>query len=148
MASSPADEGGRSGRKDAPGPDPAGTREGSGDAAGAFFDPDEAVPLPIDGCLDLHGFSPKDLRTLIPDYLDECLARGIVALRIVHGKGTGNVRRSVHALLDRDPRVVHYRLAPPERGGWGATLVDLRLPSGAATPAAPGSAGGSAPPGS
>jgi len=90
------------------------------------FDPDEPVALPIDGCLDLHTFSPKDLKTLVPDYLDECLARGITEVRIVHGKGVGHLRRSVHALLERHPAVVRFALAPPGRGSWGATLVWLR----------------------
>jgi len=83
------------------------------------------VDLPIDGALDLHTFSPRDLRTLLPDYLSACLERGILEVRVIHGKGTGSLRRSVHALLDRDPRVESHRTAPPERGGWGATLVRL-----------------------
>ncbi|MDD9968963.1 MAG: Smr/MutS family protein [Myxococcales bacterium] len=83
------------------------------------------MELPIDGTLDLHHFRPSDLRTLVPDYLAECRARGILEVRVVHGKGKGHLRRSVHALLERSPIVAAYRLAPPERGGWGATLVDL-----------------------
>lgn len=90
------------------------------------FDPEAAVELPIDGTLDLHHFRPKDLRTLVPDYLQACQARGILEVRVVHGKGKGQLRRSVHALLERDPIVRAYRLCPPERGGWGATLVDLQ----------------------
>lgn len=86
----------------------------------------ESVDMPIDGTLDLHTFSPKDLRTLIPDYIGECLQRGLYDLRIVHGKGTGSLRRSVHALLDRDPRVLRFQLADGSAGGWGATLVELR----------------------
>lgn len=84
-----------------------------------------AVEIPIDGTLDLHTFSPKELRTLIPDYLEECAARGLYEVRIVHGKGTGALRRSVHALLARDPRVLRFRLADGDAGGWGATLIEL-----------------------
>lgn len=91
-------------------------------------DPDQPVELPIDGVLDLHHFSPRDLRTLVPDYLEECRKRGIVAVRIIHGKGTGALRESVHALLKRSPIVVAYRLAGVDAGGWGATLVDLLPP--------------------
>lgn len=95
------------------------------------FDENETVRLEIDGILDLHAFSPKDLKTLIPDYLAQCHALGIGEVRIIHGKGFGNLRRSVHALLDRNPLVAGYRLAGTERGGWGATLVTLKLqPSG------------------
>jgi hypothetical protein len=82
--------------------------------------------LPIDGTLDLHTFSPREIKELIPDYITECLARGICELRIVHGKGRGVLRRSVHALLSRDSRVASFRLADEGGGGWGATLVQLQ----------------------
>jgi DNA-nicking Smr family endonuclease len=87
---------------------------------------DDAVAIVLDGTLDLHHFSPRDLRTLIPDYLEACLDRGIIHVRLIHGRGIGAVQRSVHALLSRSPHVVSYRLAEAERGGRGATLVDLR----------------------
>lgn len=90
------------------------------------FVPDEPVELPIDGVLDLHFFQPRDVRTLVPDYLEECHKRGIYAVRIIHGKGTGALQRSVHALLSRSPLVAGYRLAGIDAGGWGATLVDLK----------------------
>jgi dsDNA-specific endonuclease/ATPase MutS2 len=84
------------------------------------------VHLDINGELDLHTFSPKDLKTLIPDYIDECLAREIKEIRIIHGKGKGNLRRSVHALLARNENVRSYRLGDSGSGSWGATLVTLR----------------------
>lgn len=87
---------------------------------------DEAVPIEINGILDLHPFSPKDLKYLIPDYIDECLVRSIYELKIIHGKGTGNVRRSVHALLDRSPHVLTFKTGDLGSGGWGATLVTLK----------------------
>jgi dsDNA-specific endonuclease/ATPase MutS2 len=83
------------------------------------------VEVVIDGVLDLHHFSPKDLRTLVPDYLDACVAKGIAAVRLIHGRGIGNVQRSVHALLRRHPRVKAFRLADVDAGGRGATVVDL-----------------------
>ena len=86
------------------------------------------VELPIDGVLDLHTFSPREVKDLLPDYITECLARDIHELRVIHGKGTGALRRSVHALLGRDPRVASYRLADESAGGWGATLVTLVRP--------------------
>lgn len=87
---------------------------------------DDAVPLPIDGVLDLHTFAPRDVADLVPTWLDECRAHGLRELRIVHGKGTGQLRRTVHAILARRSDVQSFGLAPPERGGWGATLVTLR----------------------
>lgn len=92
------------------------------------FDPDAVVALPIDGVLDLHTFSPRDVGDLVPTWIDECKAHGLFELRIVHGKGTGALRRTVHAILARRDDVLDYRLAPPERGGWGATLVTLKRP--------------------
>jgi DNA-nicking Smr family endonuclease len=87
---------------------------------------DTEFVLPIDGTLDLHTFSPREVKELIPDYLTECLARGILQLRIIHGKGAGVLRRSVHAILSRDPRVESFHLADESGGGWGATLLTLR----------------------
>jgi len=89
---------------------------------------DEPQEVPIDGVLDLHTFSPKDIGELVPDYLDACLEKGICQVRIIHGKGIGNLRRSVHAILARHPAVLSYTLDHPEYGGWGATLVHLRPP--------------------
>src|SRR3954454_15060163 len=86
--------------------------------------PDDApVPLPITGELDLHTFRPADLGELIPAYLAECAQRGIREVRIVHGKGTGTLRTTVHALLQRSPLVQSFRLGDENTGSWGATLV-------------------------
>ena len=86
---------------------------------------DKPVPLEIDGVLDLHTFHPRELPPLLDDYIDACRERGILSLRIVHGKGRGVLRERVHGLLKKDPRVKSFRLAGPENGGWGATLVEL-----------------------
>lgn len=85
----------------------------------------DPIELPIDGTLDLHLFSPKDVKTLVPDYLELCRERDILDVRIVHGKGTGALRRTVHAILDRLAFVDHYQLAGIDSGSWGATLVTL-----------------------
>jgi DNA-nicking Smr family endonuclease len=95
------------------------------DDDGEFFD-DEPVEMPIDGVLDLHTFAPRDVPDLVPTYLDECKARGIHEIRIIHGKGKGVLRKTVHAILSRRADVEAYHLAEPHRGGWGATLVTLR----------------------
>lgn len=87
---------------------------------------DEPVQVPIDGTLDLHAFRPSDIKFLVPDYLEECRQAGIYNVRIVHGKGIGNLRRTVHAVLGRLDYVRSYRLAGEEGGSWGATLVTLR----------------------
>lgn len=89
-------------------------------------DADEPVEYPIDGILDLHQFSPRDVKELVPEYLSACLEKGITQIRIIHGKGTGALRRTVHALLERDQRVISFRLDPSPGSSWGATLVELR----------------------
>lgn len=86
----------------------------------------EAVELPIDGILDLHSFAPREVKDLVTTWLDECRARGILEVRIIHGKGVGALRRTVHAILSRRPDVVAFSPAPAERGGWGATIATLR----------------------
>ncbi len=92
---------------------------------GATANAGEAAELPVDGTLDLHNFSPREIKPLVLAYLDACLARGIFEVRIVHGKGIGNLRRTVHAILERHPRVKGFRLGGHGGGSWGATLVDL-----------------------
>lgn len=87
---------------------------------------DEPVEIPIDGILDLHTFRPRDLGDLIPDYLEACRERGITSIRIIHGKGTGTLRETVHALLRRRDDVADFRLGDETSGGWGATLVTLK----------------------
>jgi DNA-nicking Smr family endonuclease len=90
---------------------------------------DEPIELPIDGVLDLHTFQPSEIKDLVPDYLAECQQRGILRVRIIHGKGIGNLRRTVHAVLSRDSRVDSFALASEHFGGWGATIVHLKSPT-------------------
>ena len=85
------------------------------------------VDLPIDGVLDLHTFQPREVKDLLPEYLHECRKKGILEVRIIHGKGTGMLRETVHAILKRMPDVVSFRCADETAGGWGATLVELGL---------------------
>ena len=82
------------------------------------FDPDEPVEFEINGELDLHTFLPKEVKELV-------LEKDIKRLRIIHGKGIGTLRETVHALLKADPRVARFQLADPKEGGWGATIAWL-----------------------
>ena len=87
---------------------------------------DEPIQLPIDGVLDLHTFNPREIKDLMLDYLAACQQRGIFQVRIIHGKGIGNLRRTVHSILSKHPEVVSFSLDHPGYGGWGATLVLLK----------------------
>jgi DNA-nicking Smr family endonuclease len=86
----------------------------------------EPVKVPIEDCLDLHTFLPRDIPDLLEDYLAECLKAGLYSVRIIHGKGKGVQKRRVQGLLRDNPLVSAFRDAPPEAGGWGATLVELK----------------------
>ena len=93
------------------------------------LDPQDAKPveLPIDGVLDLHTFRPPDVKELVPEYLEACRQRGILRVRVIHGKGIGNLRRTVHGILAKHPGVESFALATEAFGGWGATIVHLQL---------------------
>lgn len=90
---------------------------------------DEPIQIPIDGVLDLHTFKPREVKELVMDYLAACQERGILRVRIIHGKGIGNLRRTVHSILSRHPEVVSFTGANELLGGWGATIVRLRSPA-------------------
>ncbi|MGA1795057.1 MAG: Smr/MutS family protein [bacterium] len=89
-------------------------------------DSEEPFRMPITDSLDLHTFRPHEVKDLVEDYLNESVRRGFHEVRIIHGKGTGVLREVVHGALKRSPLVRSFRLAPPEAGSWGATIVTLR----------------------
>jgi DNA-nicking Smr family endonuclease len=97
----------------------------------------DPIEIPIDGELDLHHFRPRDVADVVGEYLDACRERGILHVRIVHGKGIGALRETVHRVLERRDDILRFRLDSETAGSWGATRVDLR----------PGRAGGHAPSG-
>lgn len=87
---------------------------------------DEPFPVPIDGVLDLHTFQPREVKGVVTAYLAECRERGMYEVRVVHGKGIGQLRQTVHALLGKHPDVISFALAGEAYGGSGATFVRLR----------------------
>ncbi|MEJ2221722.1 MAG: Smr/MutS family protein [Desulfobacterales bacterium] len=89
----------------------------------------EPVQIPIEDVLDLHAFRPKDIADLLENYFDECIKAGIFSVRVIHGKGKGIQKRQVQRILQRNPAVKNFKDAPPEAGGWGATLVQLKPPA-------------------
>ena len=87
---------------------------------------DNPIRMPIDGTLDLHTFQPGEAKELVPEYMDECRKMGIFQIRIIHGKGTGTLRKIVHSILEKHPTVVEFRHESGSGGGWGATIVELK----------------------
>jgi DNA-nicking Smr family endonuclease len=87
---------------------------------------EEAVELPISGELDLHAFAPRDIPSVVEEYVRACRERGVLTLRLVHGRGKGVQRAVVRRVLANLPGVASFDDAPPASGGWGATLVRLR----------------------
>ena len=83
------------------------------------------VHIPITEELDLHTFRPAEVPDLLDDYFAECVDRGIFSVRVIHGKGTGALKKRVRSILEKHPLVKSYADAPANAGGWGATSVEL-----------------------
>jgi dsDNA-specific endonuclease/ATPase MutS2 len=86
----------------------------------------EPVEYPVDGTLDLHTFKPSEVKDLVNDYIEACLEKEIYKIRIIHGKGTGTLRRIVQSVLEKNRAVQGYGQEGGSGGGWGATVVDLK----------------------
>ena len=84
------------------------------------------VQIPIEDALDLHAFAPRDVRSVLDEYLRVAAERGFREVRLIHGRGIGVQRQAVRTLLQGHPLVAAFQDAPAERGGWGATVVVLR----------------------
>ena len=87
---------------------------------------EEIFHYPITGEIDLHTFQPSETKSAVNEYLYACKQKGLKTVRIVHGKGKSVQKSIVHSLLQKHPLVREYHDAPPESGGWGATVVYLK----------------------
>jgi dsDNA-specific endonuclease/ATPase MutS2 len=105
------------GKKDRPATSPDPERSDS-----PFSDP---VVVPIEDSIDLHAFSPKDIPSVVEEYIEQCIRAGIYEVRIIHGRGQGIQRQIVRSLLEKHPLVLSFKDAPPESGGWGSTVTVL-----------------------
>jgi hypothetical protein len=94
------------------------------DPLNPFPDP---VVIPFRDVIDLHSIPPRQVRAVIEDYLADAYARGCPGVRIIHGKGVGVQREIVRGILARTPFVIHFTDAPGDAGGWGATIVTLKV---------------------
>ena len=86
----------------------------------------EAIRIPITGELDLHIFQPKEVKSLVCEYILACRDKKIFTLRIIHGKGQGVLRRTVHSILSKNSLVESFALAQADAGGWGVTIVNIK----------------------
>jgi DNA-nicking Smr family endonuclease len=86
----------------------------------------DVIEIPIEDWIDLHTFLPKEIPSLLEEYLNECLKKGFREVRIIHGKGKGVQRKIVHSFLEKSPLVESFRSSPPEAGSWGATIAYLK----------------------
>lgn len=101
----------------------AGSSKNAGDAAG---DDDPVGVIPLEDSIDLHGFQPRDIPSVVEEYTRAAAERGFREVRLIHGRGTGFQRHRVRQVLSGCTWVERFADAPPGRGGWGATLVWLR----------------------
>ena len=86
---------------------------------------EEPIVIEITDVIDLHTFHPKDIPELLDDYIHACVEKNYTSVRIIHGKGQGFLKKRVEKILKRHPMVLSFQEAPPEAGGWGATIVIL-----------------------
>ena len=91
-----------------------------------FESGDVPTEIPVTEELDLHTFRPSEVSSLLPEYFRECRIKGVLRVRVVHGKGTGTLKEGVVALLQQLPEVAEFSTAGAGSGGWGATWVYLR----------------------
>ena len=100
----------------------------------AQMDEHDPVELPIEDSLDLHAFAPKDVKPVVEAYLEEVYSRGFPVVRIIHGRGIGAQREIVRSVLTRSRYVSAFQDAPPQAGGWGATVVAIMRSAPRSTP--------------
>ncbi len=86
----------------------------------------EPIQIPIEDILDLHTFAPKEIPDLLNEYLVACASMGMIRVRLIHGKGSGRLKDRVQNVLRKHPLVFSFQDAPPDAGGWGATVVTLK----------------------
>jgi len=93
------------------------------DAESPFPEPFE---IEITDSIDLHSFSPKDVKKVVEAYLVEARGKGFSIVRIIHGKGVGVQREMVRSVLARSDIVESFKNAPEFSGSWGATIVKFK----------------------
>jgi dsDNA-specific endonuclease/ATPase MutS2 len=83
-----------------------------------------AKHLPIESSLDLHAFRPRDVASVVEEYVNAAHEAGLTEVRLIHGRGTGTQRGMVQRVLDRHSLVVEFYDAPDAH--LGATVAVLK----------------------
>ena len=86
----------------------------------------QPVVIPIEDHLDLHPYQPKEIASVVEEYLEQCREAGFCEIRLIHGKGKGVQRNIIRVLLEKHSNVESFHDAPIEAGSWGATIVILK----------------------
>lgn len=86
----------------------------------------EPFELEITDSIDLHAFTPRDVKNAVRNYLEEARKKGFQIVRIIHGKGIGVQREIVRKVLDETDFVKSYRLGDEFSGNSGATIVKFK----------------------
>lgn len=90
---------------------------------------DDVAKIEVEDAIDLHGFQPKEIRSVVESYLEEAFRAGFEEVRLIHGRGKGIQRAAIWKLLETHPLVMGFVGAPAHRGGWGATVVTFIDPA-------------------
>lgn len=90
---------------------------------------DDPVEVPIEDAIDLHAFSPRDILSVVDDYLEAAHAAGFDVVRLIHGRGKGVQRASIQRHLRAHALVAEFWDAVESH--LGATVVRLRRDSAA-----------------
>ena len=91
---------------------------------GSLVQPEEPVRIPIEDSIDLHAFAPRDILSVVDEYLRAACDAGLSDVRLIHGRGRGVQRAGIQRLLREHPLVERFWDAPESH--LGATLVRLR----------------------
>lgn len=91
-----------------------------------YDEPGEPLRVPIEECIDLHTFAPRDIPDVVASYLEAAQEAGLTEVRVIHGRGKGVQKERVRQVLAKSELVAHFEEATPDRGGWGATVVTLK----------------------
>ena len=86
----------------------------------------EPIELEITDSLDLHAFAPREVKSVVQNYLQEARKKDFKVVRIIHGKGIGVQREIVRKVLAETDFVKSYKTADEFSGSWGATIAEFK----------------------